>query len=71
MPAMTRVVLAEDEVLLREGLVGLLTRFDYERLVARVVAERQFRLCRGHPAKAWVGLRYLQPCLVGFCSGTD
>jgi DNA-binding NarL/FixJ family response regulator len=27
---MTRVVLAEDEVLLREGLVALLTRFDFE-----------------------------------------
>jgi DNA-binding NarL/FixJ family response regulator len=31
---MTRVVLAEDEVLLREGLVGLLTRFDFEVLAA-------------------------------------
>jgi DNA-binding NarL/FixJ family response regulator len=29
-----RVVLAEDEVLLREGLVGLLTRFDFEVLAA-------------------------------------
>ncbi|MEU7800996.1 response regulator transcription factor [Micromonospora arborensis] len=29
MPAVTRVVLAEDEVLLREGLVALLTRFDF------------------------------------------
>jgi DNA-binding NarL/FixJ family response regulator len=31
---MTRVVLAEDEVLLREGLVGLLIRFDFEVLAA-------------------------------------
>jgi DNA-binding NarL/FixJ family response regulator len=31
---MIRVVLAEDEVLLREGLVGLLTRFDFEVLAA-------------------------------------
>jgi DNA-binding NarL/FixJ family response regulator len=31
---MTRVVLAEDEVLLREGLIGLLTRFDFEVLAA-------------------------------------
>ncbi|MEU9506091.1 response regulator transcription factor [Micromonospora sp. NPDC048170] len=30
MRPMTRVVLAEDEVLLREGLVGLLARFDFE-----------------------------------------
>ncbi|WP_416902449.1 response regulator transcription factor [Micromonospora echinospora] len=30
MPPVTRVVLAEDEVLLREGLVALLTRFDFE-----------------------------------------
>ncbi|MGN9813546.1 response regulator [Micromonospora sp. BQ11] len=30
MPFVTRVVLAEDEVLLREGLVGLLTRFGFE-----------------------------------------
>ncbi|MET8466354.1 DNA-binding response regulator, partial [Micromonospora zamorensis] len=29
MPSLTRVVLAEDEVLLREGLVALLTRFDF------------------------------------------
>ncbi|MCO1598956.1 response regulator transcription factor [Micromonospora sp. RHAY321] len=29
MPSVTRVVLAEDEVLLREGLVALLTRFDF------------------------------------------
>ena len=29
MPSVTRVVLAEDEVLLREGLVGLLTRFGF------------------------------------------
>lgn len=34
MPPMTRVVLAEDEVLLREGLVGLLTRFDFEVIAA-------------------------------------
>jgi DNA-binding NarL/FixJ family response regulator len=33
-PRLTRVVLAEDEVLLREGLVGLLTRFDFEVLAA-------------------------------------
>ncbi|RKN39601.1 response regulator [Micromonospora endolithica] len=30
MSSVTRVVLAEDEVLLREGLVGLLTRFGFE-----------------------------------------
>ncbi|MFG3704672.1 response regulator [Micromonospora sp. NPDC047670] len=30
MPPVTRVVLAEDEVLLREGLVALLTRFGFE-----------------------------------------
>ncbi|MFI7428125.1 response regulator [Micromonospora sp. NPDC049836] len=29
MPPVIRVVLAEDEVLLRDGLVGLLTRFDF------------------------------------------
>ncbi|MEV4656031.1 response regulator transcription factor [Micromonospora sp. NPDC049301] len=29
MPSVTRVVVAEDEVLLREGLVALLTRFDF------------------------------------------
>ncbi|WP_028184975.1 response regulator transcription factor [Salinispora pacifica] len=34
MPPLTRVVLAEDEVLLREGLVGLLTRFDFEVVAA-------------------------------------
>lgn len=34
MPPMTRVVLAEDEVLLRAGLVGLLTRFDFEVVAA-------------------------------------
>ncbi|WP_018219323.1 response regulator transcription factor [Salinispora pacifica] len=34
MAPMTRVVLAEDEVLLREGLVGLLTRFDFEVVAA-------------------------------------
>jgi DNA-binding NarL/FixJ family response regulator len=33
-PALTRVVLAEDEVLLREGLVGLLARFDFEVVAA-------------------------------------
>ncbi|NYT93426.1 response regulator transcription factor [Salinispora sp. H7-4] len=34
MPPLTRVVLAEDEVLLRAGLVGLLTRFDFEVVAA-------------------------------------
>ncbi len=34
MSPMTRVVLAEDEVLLREGLVGLLDRFDFEVVAA-------------------------------------
>ncbi|MET7834869.1 two component transcriptional regulator, LuxR family [Micromonospora sediminicola] len=34
MPSVTRVVLAEDEVLLREGLVGLLTRFDFAVVAA-------------------------------------
>ncbi|OZV82375.1 DNA-binding response regulator [Micromonospora echinospora] len=34
MPSVTRVVLAEDEVLLREGLVALLTRFDFEVVAA-------------------------------------
>lgn len=34
MPPVTRVVLAEDEVLLREGIVGLLTRFDFEVVAA-------------------------------------
>ncbi|MFI6261858.1 response regulator [Micromonospora sp. NPDC051006] len=34
MPPVTRVVLAEDEVLLREGLVSLLRRFDFDVLAA-------------------------------------
>ncbi|MFC3504034.1 response regulator [Micromonospora krabiensis] len=34
MPPVTRVVLAEDEVLLREGLVSLLERFDFEVVAA-------------------------------------
>jgi DNA-binding NarL/FixJ family response regulator len=34
MPDVTRVVLAEDEVLLREGLVGLLARFGFDVLAA-------------------------------------
>ncbi|MFG1847104.1 response regulator transcription factor [Micromonospora carbonacea] len=34
MPPMTRVVLAEDEVLLREGLVALLGRFGFEVVAA-------------------------------------
>lgn len=34
MPGVTRVVVAEDEVLLREGLVALLTRFDFEVVAA-------------------------------------
>ncbi|SBT44387.1 response regulator transcription factor [Micromonospora narathiwatensis] len=34
MPPVIRVVLAEDEVLLREGLVGLLTRFHFEVVAA-------------------------------------
>ncbi|MGC4789787.1 response regulator [Micromonospora sp. DT178] len=39
---MTRVVLAEDEVLLREGLAGLLARFDFE-VVAAVGTAPQLR----------------------------
>ncbi|KAB1142145.1 response regulator transcription factor [Micromonospora sp. AMSO12t] len=42
MPPMTRVVLAEDEVLLREGLAGLLARFDFE-VVAAVGTAPQLR----------------------------
>ncbi|MEU5943146.1 response regulator transcription factor [Micromonospora sp. NPDC047548] len=34
MPAVTRVVLAEDEVLLREGLIALMARFDFDVLAA-------------------------------------
>jgi DNA-binding NarL/FixJ family response regulator len=34
LPPLTRVVLAEDEVLLREGLAGLLARFDFEVVAA-------------------------------------
>ncbi len=34
MPAVTRVVLAEDGVLLREGLAGLLTRFGFDVVAA-------------------------------------
>lgn len=34
MPPVIRVVLAEDEVLLRDGLVGLLTRFDFTVVAA-------------------------------------
>ncbi len=34
MPSVTRVVLAEDGVLLREGLVGVLARFDFDVVAA-------------------------------------
>lgn len=34
MPTLTRVVLAEDGVLLREGLAGVLARFDFEVIAA-------------------------------------
>ncbi|MEU7932852.1 response regulator transcription factor [Micromonospora echinofusca] len=42
MPPVTRVVLAEDEVLLREGLAVLLARFDFE-VVAAVGTAPQLR----------------------------
>ncbi|MGK5518143.1 response regulator transcription factor [Micromonospora sp. URMC 107] len=42
MPPVTRVVLAEDEVLLREGLAALLSRFDFE-VVAAVGTAPQLR----------------------------
>jgi DNA-binding NarL/FixJ family response regulator len=45
---MTRVVLAEDEVLLREGLVGLLTRFDFEVLAAVGSAPALLDAVRAH-----------------------
>lgn len=48
MPAMTRVVLAEDEVLLREGLVGLLTRFDFEVVAAIGSAPALLDTVRAH-----------------------
>jgi hypothetical protein len=53
-PPMTRVVLAEDEVLLREGLVGLLTRFDFEVLAAVGSAPALLDAVRAHePCTAW------------------
>lgn len=45
---MTRVVLAEDEVLLREGLVGLLTRFDFEVVAAVESAPALLDAVRAH-----------------------
>ena len=49
----TRVVLAEDEVLLREGLVGLLTRFDFE--VVAAVGSAPALLERGRRVRAGAG----------------
>jgi DNA-binding NarL/FixJ family response regulator len=45
---MTRVVLAEDEVLLREGLAGLLTRFDFEVVAAVGSAPTLLDAVRAH-----------------------
>jgi DNA-binding NarL/FixJ family response regulator len=45
---MTQVVLAEDEVLLREGLVGLLTRFGFEVLAAVGSAPALLDAVRAH-----------------------
>ncbi len=46
--AVTRVVLAEDEVLLREGLVALLTRFDFAVLAAVGSASELVAAVAGH-----------------------
>ncbi|RKN23867.1 DNA-binding response regulator [Micromonospora musae] len=48
MPPVTRVVLAEDEVLLREGLVGLLERFGFEVLAAAGSAPELLAAARTH-----------------------
>ncbi|WNM38496.1 response regulator transcription factor [Micromonospora halotolerans] len=48
MPPVTRVVLAEDEVLLREGLVGLLTRFGFAVVAAVGTAPELLDAARAH-----------------------
>ncbi|MFD2762894.1 response regulator transcription factor [Micromonospora eburnea] len=48
MPPLIRVVLAEDEVLLREGLVGLLTRFHFEVVAAVGSAPALLEAVRAH-----------------------
>ncbi|MFI2647673.1 MULTISPECIES: response regulator transcription factor [Micromonospora] len=48
MPPVTRVVLAEDEVLLREGLVGLLTRFGFAVVAAVGTAPALVDAARTH-----------------------
>ncbi|MEU9825256.1 response regulator transcription factor [Micromonospora chersina] len=48
MPPVTRVVLAEDEVLLREGLVGLLTRFGFAVVAAVGTAPALLDAARTH-----------------------
>lgn len=48
MPPVTRVVLAEDEVLLREGLVGLLTRFGFAVVAAVGTAPALLDAVRSH-----------------------
>ncbi|MBY8874130.1 response regulator transcription factor [Micromonospora sp. PLK6-60] len=48
MPPLTRIVLAEDEVLLREGLAGLLTRFDFEVVAAVGSAPELLDAVRSH-----------------------
>ena len=48
MSSVTRVVLAEDEVLLREGLVALLTRFDFTVCVAVGSAPELLAAAREH-----------------------
>ncbi|MEU1837779.1 response regulator transcription factor [Micromonospora chersina] len=48
MPPVTRVVLAEDEVLLREGLVGLLTRFGFVVVAAVGTAPDLLDAARTH-----------------------
>ncbi|MFF5174843.1 response regulator [Micromonospora sp. NPDC000089] len=48
MPAVTRVVLAEDQVLLREGLVGLLARFGFQVLAAVGSAPELLAAVREH-----------------------
>ncbi|MCI4062672.1 response regulator transcription factor [Micromonospora sp. R77] len=48
MPPVTRVVLAEDQVLLREGLVGLLARFGFEVLAAVGSAPELLAAVRAH-----------------------
>lgn len=48
MPPVTRVVLAEDEVLLREGLASLLARFDFEVVAAVGTAATLLDAVRAH-----------------------